>query len=66
MGYFLMVLSSFVGAGLAMFCYTSYLNFKKTQAMLEFYTEMKKSIEDEMTFIEIAENLSKEMETYDD
>ena len=66
MEYFLMVLSSFVGAGLAMFGCTLYLNFKKTQAMLGFYTELKKSIEDEMTFIEITENLSKEMENYDD
>jgi hypothetical protein len=55
-----------LGAGLAIIGYTSYLNFKKTQALLGFYTELKKSIEDEMTFIEIAENLSKEMENYDD
>ena len=66
MDYLLMGLSSFLGAGLAMFGYTSYLNFKKTQAMLGLYTELKKSIEDEMTFIEIAENLSREMENYDD
>jgi hypothetical protein len=61
-----MGISAFLGAGLAIICYTSYLNFKKTQALLGFYTELKKSIEDEMTFIEIAENLSKEMENYDD
>jgi hypothetical protein len=66
MEYLLTGLSAFVGAGLAMVGYTSYLNFKKTQAMLRFYTELKKSIEDEMTFIEIAENLSREMENYDD
>jgi hypothetical protein len=66
MEYLLMGLSSFLGAGLAIVGYTSYLNFKKTQAMLGLYSELKKSIEDEMTFIEIAENLSKEMENYDD
>ena len=66
MDYLLTGLSSFLGAGLAMVGYTSYLNFKKTQAMLGLYTELKKSIEDEMTFIEIAENLSREMENYDD
>jgi hypothetical protein len=66
MEYLLMGISAFLGAGLAIICYTSYLNFKKTQALLGFYTELKKSIEDEMTFIEIAENLSKEMENYDD
>lgn len=66
MEYLLTGISAFLGAGLAMIGYTSYLNFKKMQAMLGFYTELKKSIEDEMTFIEIAENLSKEMENYDD
>lgn len=66
MEYLLMGFSSFLGAGLAIVGYTSYLNFKKTQAMLGLYSELKKSIEDEMTFIEIAENLSKEMENYDD
>jgi len=66
MEYLLVGLSAFLGAGLAVVGYTSYLNFKKTQAMLGLYSELKKSIEDEMTFIEIAENLSKEMENYDD
>jgi hypothetical protein len=66
MEYLLIGLSAFLGAGLAIVGYTSYLNFKKTQAMLGLYSELKKSIEDEMTFIEIAENLSKEMENYDD
>ena len=66
MEYLLVGLSAFLGAGLAVMGYTSYLNFKKTQAMLGLYAELKKSIEDEMTFIEIAENLSKEMENYDD
>lgn len=66
MEYLLVGLSAFLGAGLAVVGYTSYLNFKKTQAMLGLYAELKKSIEDEMTFIEIAENLSKEMENYDD
>lgn len=66
MEYLLVGLSAFLGAGLAIVGYTSYLNFKKTQVMLGLYSELKKSIEDEMTFIEIAENLSKEMENYDD
>ena len=66
MEYLLMGISAFLGAGLAMIGYTLYLNYKKTQALVGLYTELKKSIEDEMTFLEIAENLSKEMENYDD
>lgn len=66
MNYLLTGLSAFLGAGLAMVGYVSYLNYKKAQALLKFYSELKKSIEDEITFVEIAENLSRDMERYDD
>lgn len=65
MNYLLTWLSSFSGALTAIVGYMGYQNYKKTKAMLEFYKEFKKSIEDELAFAEIANKLSKEM-NYDD
>lgn len=65
MNYLLMWISSFSGAMVAVVGYSHYLNVKKTRVMLQFYTELKQSIEDEITFAEIAEELSKDM-NYDD
>ena len=65
MNYLLMWFSGFTGALTAIVGYLAYQNYKKTKAMLEFYKEFKKSVEDEMTFVEIANKLSKEM-NYDD
>ena len=65
MTYLLTGISAFAGSLVAVAGFTGYQNYRKTQAQLKFYKELMQTIEDEITFAEIAENLSKDM-NYDD
>lgn len=65
MTYLITAFSAFAGALVALVGYNSYLKYQKTKAVLIYYNELKKTIEDEITFVEIAEQLSKDM-NYDD